>query len=163
MDGGRHHPRGNTMETVTLTIKKMEKEDVEGVLPIAATNLLNPWSKNMFLEELAHPFSHCFLLSHQNDGHQDNPLGFLCFRNLGEESELLNLAISPDHRQKGLAKKLMEFYINFCYQKGVKKYYLEVHPQNIPAVRLYQSFAYQPTGRRKNFYQDKYEALLMER
>jgi ribosomal protein S18 acetylase RimI-like enzyme len=33
----------------------------------------------------------------------------------------------------------------------------------MPAVRLYQSFAYHPAGKRKNFYQGKYDALLMER
>lgn len=146
-----------------LTIRKMKVEDVENILPIAAANLLNPWSKNMFLEELAQPFSHCFILSRKNNGHKDSPLGFICFRNLGEESELLNIAVTPLHRQKGLAKKLMECYIDFSYQSGVKKYYLEVNPHNIPAVRLYQSFAYQPAGKRKDFYQGKYEALVMER
>ena len=57
----------------------------------------------------------------------------------------------------------MEFYIDFCKKKGVKNYYLEVHPLNMPAVRLYQSFAFQPAGKRKKFYQGKYDALLMER
>lgn len=146
-----------------LTIRNMEMEDLDGILPIAATTLLNPWTKNMFLEELTQPFSHCFLLSHESGAHNDIPLGFICFRNLGEESELLNIAVAPHHRQKGLAKKLMEFYIGFCYQRGVSKYYLEVNPQNIPAVRLYQSFAYHPIGKRNNFYQGKYEALVMER
>jgi ribosomal-protein-alanine N-acetyltransferase len=146
-----------------LTIRRMKIEDVEDILPIAATALLNPWSKNMFFEELAQPFSHCFLLSRESDASKGIPIGFICFRNLGEESELLHIAVAPYHRQKGLAKKLMEFYFDFCYQRGVKKYYLEVHPQNIPALRLYQSFAYQPIGKRKNFYQGKYDALVMER
>ncbi len=138
----------------------MEIEDVDEVVPIAATSILNPWSRDMLLGEVAHPFSHCFLICREEE---DASLGFICFRNLGEESELLNIAIAPPYRQKGLAKMLMEFYIDFCFQKGVKKYYLEVNPQNIPAVRLYQSFAYQEAGKRKNFYQGKYDALLMER
>jgi len=143
-----------------LTIRKMKIEDVEEVLPIAATSILNPWSRDMLLGEVAHPFSHCFLICREEE---DVPLGFICFRNIGEESELLNICIHPMHQKKGLGKRLMEFYIDFCSQKGVKKYYLEVNPQNIPAFRLYQSFAYQEAGKRKNFYQGKYEALLMER
>lgn len=142
------------------TIRKMEIEDVEGVLPIAAASILNPWSRDMLLGEVAHPFSHCFLICREEE---DVPLGFICFRNIGEESELLNICIDPMHQKKGLGKRLMEFYIDFCYQKGVKKYYLEVNPQNIPAFRLYQSFAYQEAGKRKKFYQGEYEALVMER
>ncbi|MDP3016577.1 MAG: GNAT family N-acetyltransferase [Deltaproteobacteria bacterium] len=141
----------------------MDIEDVDEVLPIANTSLLNPWSKKMFLGEVGHPLSHCFLICGENDRNKDIPLGFICFRNIGEESELLNICIHPRHCQKGLGKILMEFYIDFCSKKGVKKYYLEVNPLNIPAVRLYQSFAYQPAGKRKNFYQGKYDALLMSR
>ncbi len=141
----------------------MDNKHVETVLPIADTVPFNPWSRKMFLEELVHPSSHCFLLSRKSDDHQDVPLGFICFRNVGEESELLNVAIAPSHRGRGFGKKLMEFYIDFCRHSGVKKYYLEVNPENVSAVRLYQSFGYQPTGKRKKFYQGKYDALLMER
>jgi len=146
-----------------ITIRKLEVEDLEEVLPIAATSPLNPWSRDMFLGEVAHPLSHCFFMRGENDRNKDIPLGFICFRNIGEESELLNICIHPRHRQKGLGKILMDFYIDFCSKKGVKKYYLEVNPLNIPAIRLYQSFAYQETGKRKKFYQGKYDALLMER
>lgn len=141
----------------------MDAEDVENVLAIAATVLLNPWSRKMFLEELVNPSSHCFRLSQKSDSHQEVPLGFICFRNIGEESELLNIAIAPSHRRKGFGKQLMEFYIDFCRQTGVRKYYLEVNPENVSAVHLYQSFGYQTTGKRKKFYQGKYDALLMER
>ena len=141
----------------------MEIEDVDEVLPIANTSPLNPWSKDMFLGEIAHHLSHCFLICGENDRNKDIPLGFICFRNIGEESELLNICIHPRHCQKGLGKILMEFYIDFCSKKGVKNYYLEVHPQNIPAVHLYQSFDFQPAGKRKNFYQGKDDALFMSR
>jgi len=151
------------MASEIFTIKKMEVEDMDEVLPIAAASPLNPWSKDMFLGEVAHPLSHCFLICGENDRNKDIPLGFICFRNIGEESELLNICIHPRHCQKGLGKILMEFYIDFCSKKGVKKYYLEVNPQNIPAVHLYQSFDFKPAGKRKNFYQGKYDALLMER
>lgn len=146
-----------------ISIRRMEIEDVDEVLPVAASALFNPWSKNMLLEELAQPFSHCFILSYKGDGCQDISVGFICFRNVGEESELLNIGIDPQHRQKGLGKKLMEFYIDFCGQKGVKKYYLEVDPKNLPAVRLYQSFGFQQAGNRKFFYQGRHDALVMER
>ncbi len=150
-------------ECEKYTIREMELNDVDEVLPIANTSFLNPWSKDMFLGEVAHPLSHCFLICGENDCNKDTLLGFICFRNIGEESELLNICIHPIYRRKGLGKLLMEFYIDLCSKKGVKNYYLEVHPLNIPAVHLYQSFDFQPAGKRKDFYQGKYDALLMER
>lgn len=141
----------------------MEAEDLAKVLPIAATDLSNPWSKNMFLGELSQPSSHCFVLLEERKGHREELLGYICFRNLDGESELLSIAIAPGHRQRGLGKKLMEFYIDFCKQRGVNKYYLEVNPQNISALRLYQSFSYKEVGRRKHFYRNKEDALVMER
>lgn len=145
------------------TIKKMEIEDVEGAFHITVTMTFNPWSKKMILEEIAHPFSHCFLLHQSTEPGETLPLGFLCFRQVGEESELLNLCIGPEFRQRGLGKRLMSFYINFCEGKGVNTYFLEVGQSNTPAIHLYRSFGFRPLGKRKNFYQGKYDALLMTR
>ncbi len=146
-----------------LFFRKMEVEDLEKVLSIAATDLSNPWSKNMFFEELSRPSSHCFVLFERRHGYWEELLGYICFRNLDGESELLSIAIAPGHRQRGLGKKLMEFYIDFCKQRGVKTFYLEVNPQNISALRLYQSLSYKEVGRRKNFYRNQEDALVMER
>ncbi len=158
-----NYPEKIKNECEKFTIREMELKDLDAVLPIAVASPLNPWSNDMFLGEIAHPLSHCFLICGENDRMKDIPLGFICFRNIEEESELLNICIHPRYRRKGLGKILMEFYIEFCSRRGVKKYFLEVNPLNISAVRLYQSFAFQPTGKRKKFYQGKYDALLMAR
>ncbi len=147
----------------TFTIRKMELDDVERVLPIASTSLTNPWSKKMFLGELSHPYSHCFLVCQNIEDIEKKLIGFLCFRILGEESELLNICIHPQYRQKGLGKWMMEFYLHFSYQHGVKKHYLEVDPLNRAAVHLYQSLGFHQVGLRKNFYQGRWDALVMER
>lgn len=144
-----------------FSIRKMEPEDVDKILLMVSTSFLNPWSKEMFLGELFHPISHCYFLCEEDAMDQGSAAGFICFRVMGEESELLNIFIHPKHRQKGLGKWLMKFYIDFCQRKGVDKFYLEVDPLNLPAVRLYQSFAFQQSGVRKNFYQGRYDALVM--
>jgi len=146
-----------------VTIKKMEIEDVEEVLPIAAATTYNPWSRKMILEEIAHPFSNCFLLCRKTESKAPLSLGFLCFRQVGEESELLNLCIGPEFRQQGFGKKLMSFYIYFCEKQGVNQYFLEVSVSNTPAIHLYHSFGFQSLGTRKNFYQGRHDALLMTR
>lgn len=146
-----------------VTIRRMEVEDVERVLPIAAETAYNPWSKKMILEEMAHPFSYCFIIHQRTESKETLLLGFLCFRQIGEESELLNLCIHPEFRQQGLGKKLMSFYIDFCEKMGANKYFLEVNISNAPAIHLYHLFGFCSLGKRKKFYQGRQDALLMTR
>src|SRR4030042_1971628 len=141
-------------------IKRMNAEDLNEVVNIANSCASNPWSKNMLIEEMLNPISHCFIVKLRNISKQ--PLiGFICFRNIEDESELLNISIYPQYRQMGLGKKLMKFYIGFCSQIKIKTFFLEVDSSNQSAIHLYQLFSYQSVGIRKKFYQGKFDAFLM--
>jgi ribosomal-protein-alanine N-acetyltransferase len=116
----------------------------------------------MFLEEMEHPNASCYVLT-SGEPLTDSPVGFICFRNVGDESDLLNIGVDPESRGCGIGKKLMTFYAEECRQRGAKTLYLEVDPRNVPAVRLYLSQSYRNNGVRKNFYHGKFDALLMMR
>ena len=138
----------------------MEREHLDEVLLIETSSSLTPWSKEMFLEELRNPLAHSFI--YRVDEPQGQFLaGFICFRNMGNESELLNIGVHPLYRRRGIGKTLMQFYMEFGKANQIKTFYLEVHVSNPPAIRLYQGFSYQPAGMRKNFYQGKFDALMM--
>lgn len=144
-------------------IRKMKIEDVDEVVAIASSPL-NPWTKNMLIEEITNTLSHCFVMQGEDHLEESRPiLGFICFRNIGEESELLNICVHSKYRQMGLGKKLIEFYLDFCHPNGIKIFYLEVSLTNLQAIHLYQSFSYQSLGRRRKFYQGEFDALLMMR
>lgn len=141
-------------------IEKMEREHLDEVLLIERASSSTPWSKEMFLEELRNPLAHSFI--YRVDQPQGHPLaGFICFRNMGEESELLNIGVHPLYRRMGIGRKLMQFYMEFSEARQVKTFYLEVYISNPPAIRLYERFSYQPAGTRKKFYQGKFDALMM--
>lgn len=144
----------------TAGVEKMGREHLDEVLLIETSSSLAPWSKEMFLEELRNPLAHSFI--YRVDEAQGPLLaGFICFKNIGEESELLNIAVHPLYRRKGIGRKLMQFYMELGRAKQIKTFYLEVHVSNPSAIRLYQEFSYQPVGMRKKFYQGKFDALMM--
>ncbi len=143
-------------------IRKMVREDLAEVFSIETSDPVAPWSMNMFLAEMEHPLAHCFVIM-RNDALNDSVIGYVCFRNVTEESELFKLCVHPSYRQLGIARKLMEFYIEFSSRMGVRTFYLEVNASNQPAIHLYQSFSYQPSGTRRKFYQESFDALLMMR
>ena len=138
----------------------MDIKDLHEVQFIAASSSLNPWSKNMFVGEMQNPFSHCFITKIRERS-KPPVLGFICFRNIQDESELLNICIHPQYRQLGIGKILMQFYIGFSTRKKIRTFYLEVNSSNLPAIQLYQSFSYQLLGIRKKFYQGRFDAILM--
>jgi ribosomal-protein-alanine N-acetyltransferase len=143
-------------------IRKMIPQDLDEVLSVEISNSLTPWSKNMFVEEMRNPFAYCFVMETEV-GSKQPVIGFICFRNVGEESELLNICVHQTFRQLGVGKRLMEFYIDFSRKRGSRTFYLEVHPSNHAAIHLYQLFSYQSSGVRRNFYQGKSDALLMRK
>jgi len=148
------------MEWEKVTIQKMDIKDLDEVFSIETSDSLPPWSRNMFVEEMRNPFAYCFVTKRE-DGSKQPVIGFVCFRNMAEESELLKICVHPVYRQLGVGKKLMTFYIDFSREKGIKTFYLEVHSSNHSAIHLYHLFSYQSSGMRKNFYQGKFDALLM--
>jgi len=135
-------------------------QDLDEVISLESSHPDSLWSKNMFIEEMHNPFAYCFVMKTE-DRFKQGVIGFICFRNLAGESELLNLCVHPDHRQSGVGKRLMEFYVEFARRRGIKTFHLEVRSSNQPAIRLYQSFCYESSGMRKKFYQGKFDALLM--
>ena len=143
-------------------IHKMGESDLDEVVQMDASSRPTPWSRQSFFQELQNPFSYCFTLKKEIDSHDQN-IGFLCFRIVGEESEILSLVIHPQYRQKGLGKQLMKFYIDFCSQREVKAFYLETGVSNQVAIYLYESFSYHPIAIKPKYYQGKEDALLMMR
>ena len=141
-------------------MRKMEPTDLDEVLDIESQSSVVPWTRQMFLGEILNPYGHCFVMeSHETPTRR--VLGFVCFRHLGEESELLNLSVHPGHRSLGLGKTLMQFYVTSCSEAKVARSFLEVSSTNHPAIQLYQNFSYRSVGRRLKFYRGELDALLM--
>lgn len=138
----------------------METRDLDVVLDMESSSFADPWSKSMFLEEMKNPFSYCFVIQIKEIS-KPQAVGFLCFRNIEHESELLKICVHPQYRQMGIGKKFMQFYISFCRVKKIRTFYLEVNSVNQAAIHFYHLFSYQSLGKRNKFYQGKFDALIM--
>lgn len=146
-----------------VIIKKATMDDLEEILSIEAFTSPNPWSKKMFIEEISNPSAHLFIIKYKRNLKNHPILGFICFRNIRGESELLNLCVHPQYRQLGIAKCLMQFYNGFCEKREIRVFHLEVHSVNHPAIHLYRSFSYQQVGIRRKFYRGRFDAFLMRK
>ena len=86
--------------------------------------------------------------------------GFIVWRTVADECEIITIGVHPDARGNGIATAMLTLMENEAHKAGVKKIFLEVSTQNAPAVALYEKFGFIETGRRPKYY-DGVDAILM--
>lgn len=79
-----------------------------------------------------------------------------------DEADIMNIAVKIDYRRQGIATLLINHILNFCKEKNIKTIHLEVNEENFSAISLYQKFGFKKCGRRKQYYDHKYDAILLK-
>ena len=87
--------------------------------------------------------------------------GFLVARRIAGELEILNLAVRPDARRRGIGYALIQFAFAWGKQLGAKNAYLEVRASNLVALEFYKRHQFQETGRRPRYYSNPVEDALV--
>ncbi len=80
--------------------------------------------------------------------------GFILCSDLGQDVEILTLAVSPFHRRQGLATQLLNNVKDFVHAHNKEHIFLEVSDKNEPAKALYLKNGFVPSGVRKNYYHE---------
>ncbi|OZA00824.1 MAG: ribosomal-protein-alanine acetyltransferase [Rhodobacterales bacterium 17-64-5] len=102
-----------------------------------------PWSVAEFSDFLADPL--VFLLL-------EGDAGFLLGRAVAGEAELLTLAVAPEARRRGLARKLVNRFLYQARLRGAESAFLEVADDNAAARALYAGAGFVRAGRRRGYY-----------
>ena len=82
---------------------------------------------------------------------QDRVIGFALGRVVGNEAELLLLAVGRSCQRKGVGQMLLDRFAAIAASKGAEQLHLEVREGN-HAVSLYARNGYREVGRRRNYY-----------
>lgn len=88
-------------------------------------------------------------------------VGVLQWRHLGEEAEILDVAVRPAHRRCGHASFLLRHFLQQAAVSSIHELFLEVRESNSPAIALYQKFGFHIAGRRRNYYRHPDESALL--
>jgi [ribosomal protein S18]-alanine N-acetyltransferase len=87
-------------------------------------------------------------------------VGFVAARRVADEAEILNIAVRPDFRRKGIASALLRAALEEFLGAAVSRVFLEFRESNLPARELYQRHGFVPSGRRKGYYRHPTEDAL---
>ncbi len=71
-----------------------------------------------------------------------------------DEMEILNIAVSVQHRRCGYGEKILSAALQKAQTLGVVRILLEVRVGNVPARALYEKAGFVPVGLRKKYYAD---------
>jgi ribosomal-protein-alanine N-acetyltransferase len=141
------------------TVRKYRPGDSEAVLAISERS---PEAAQWSAESYGHAASSGQIVLLAEVG--DSIAGFLVARVIRGEAEILNLAIDPPQRRKGLAKRLLIEMFAQAKQKGADRVFLEVRASNLAAISFYGNHGFCPVGKRAAYYCAPTEdALIMEK
>lgn len=88
---------------------------------------------------------------------------FVNYWRVADEIELLFVATAPPWQRRGIARDLLNQVLAAVRAEGAVRALLEVRPSNGAAVALYSSLGFSEIGRRRRYYDDGEDALLMAR
>lgn len=141
-----------------IIIEEMRADDLKEVVRIEEVSFSDSWSCNMFKAELSNPVSHPWVARSISG----ELVGYICFWVLEGEAHVLNLAVHPSYRQKGIGSRLITTSLDYWKRAGVENAYLEVRESNEVARRLYERFGFRLITRRSKYYRNpKEDAWVM--
>jgi [ribosomal protein S18]-alanine N-acetyltransferase len=146
-------------EMTRVELRRLEMRDLTAIENIERASYPTPWSRSMFASELAKPSSICLGAF---DPETKALVGYLVISRYVDAWHVMNVAVVPEHRRRGIATMLLERLFEVTAGRGRRGYTLEVRVSNAEAIALYGRLGFKPRGVRRGYYTDNREdALIM--
>jgi ribosomal-protein-alanine N-acetyltransferase len=149
------------MSVGDVSVRRLAYADLPQVIAIERRAFTTPWSLAMFVLELSKRTSVCLAAIDADDPGQPL-LGYLICARYDTVWHLMNIAVDPTHRRRGVGWAMLTGMIERAGPE--QPYTLEVRESNVAAIRLYERLHFRTAGRRPRYYRDNGEdALIMWR
>lgn len=139
-----------------VSVRFMEKKDIEQILLIEQCSFPAPWATKAYLSELQNKFARYFVLLDQ-----ERVIGYAGMWLFAGESHITTIAVHPDYRSRGYGRMLMMTLIEYSKKHNVDTMVLEVRVSNSAAIRLYASLGFKRIGMRRNYYMETREDAIV--
>jgi [ribosomal protein S18]-alanine N-acetyltransferase len=120
----------------------------------------DPWSEMGFREALDASWTFGLVAE---SAHSRAVAGYLIARELAGAGEILNLAVAPEFRRRGIARALLDEGVRRLQGHKVDEIFLEVRESNLTAQALYVGAGFRPVGQRSGYYRNPKEDALVLR
>lgn len=137
----------------------MTADHVHAVAELEKLCFRDPWSEKSVASELTNKLA-LWLVALE----EDTVVGYIGSQTVLDESDMMNVAVHPDHRRKGVGEALVCALAVELSKLGSVSLTLEVRATNKPAKQMYEKLGFMQVGRRPNYYRNpKEDALILRK
>ena len=147
-----------------IRLRSMRADDIPQVAALDHLSFADPWPQGSFEYELkANNYSLCLVAEDPAAAEGGNIVGALVIWLIVDEAHIATIAVHPDHRHRGIGRRLLAEGLLQAAERGAVKSLLEVRSGNAEALHLYYGFGFKAVGLRPNYYPTEHEdALLLD-
>jgi len=137
----------------------MNRSHVDAIAELEKICFNDPWSAKSIESELKNDLSLWVVALDA-----DKVVGYVGSQSVLGWADMMNLAVDPSYRKKGIGKGLVNELIAKLKENKVTCLTLEVRVSNEPAISLYRSLGFTQVGRRPGYYHNpKEDALILRK
>lgn len=137
---------------------KMDETHIEAIAELERVCFHDPWSINSISSELHNPLS-AWLVAVDEGG----VCGYVGSQSVLDGADMMNIAVHPDYRKRGIGSTLIEKLIVLLKEKNVISLSLEVRASNETAIGLYHKMGFEIIGKRPGYYRNPREDAYIMR
>lgn len=141
-----------------MIIRKANLDDVEAIVSLDQEVLQTNWHEKLYAESIVLKDTQSLVLDHEG-----RLIGFLIYRNIGGDFEIIQLALNKAYQRQGLASMMIDYMIQDAQSSHIEFIYLEVEMDNLPALNLYKKYGFEAIHQRKNYYGHGQDAIVMRK
>ena len=145
------------MSVSGLTVRKMQREDLDRVSQIEKECFSTPWSRDAFEDMIDNP-SALYMVAEDN-GYVVANCGVIA---AAGEGDICNVAVDPTYRKRGIGETLLSKIMDEASKDlSVEAFTLEVRVSNKAAISLYEKLGFVNEGIRPGFYSSPKEDAVI--
>ena len=141
-----------------MIISNMNENHVRQIAELERLCFHDPWSENSIASELGNRLS-VWLVALD----EDKVVGYVGSQTVIDETDMMNIAVHPDYRNRGVATELIMELTQQLKKRGSRGLMLEVRESNSAAISLYEKHGFLQVGCRRNYYRNPRENALILR
>jgi ribosomal-protein-alanine acetyltransferase len=140
-------------------IRPMSEADLEAISAIEAATFPDPWPRSALAHEaVRNPYCSASVIEEEG-----TVAGYAFCWVVFEQAHLINIAIAPGLRSRGLGEALLVHVMRHATAQGAEVMHLEVRDENQAAIALYLKYGFTILGRKDKYYGDGAAAILMQK
>ena len=141
---------------MAVQLRKMTAADVAALTAIEQTCFSDAWSERMVRDLADSGWDEVLVLE------AEDILGYINYRFIAGEGELMRIAVLPEYRGRGYSKVLMDAMMEAAAKNQITDLTLEVRAGNESAIGLYKAYGFaEEAVRKKHYHNPTEDALIM--